>query len=326
MNILLLSVGTRNKLVRYFKEALSGAGIVAAADSSGFAPALYEADRCYLVPPITENTYLDRVLSLCRKEQLAGVLSLIDPEVSLLAAHSEAFRAAGTTVIGSPWTLCELARDKSKMYGWLTAHGYRCAQTWQDQNRFRQSLTAGDASFPVCIKPVSGAASSDVFIACDMETVDLLLARRSGLLIQEYLAGQEIGVDAYADLLTGEVVSVFAKRKLRMRAGETDKSVSFKDDALFSLIERFVAEAGFRGPVDIDLFEVDGRYYISEVNPRFGGGYPHAHACGCDFTKLIVNNLNGIANERRIGDYEEGVCMMKYSDMAILRESELVKS
>jgi carbamoyl-phosphate synthase large subunit len=92
------------------------------------------------------------------------------------------------------------------------------------------------------------------------------------------------------------------------------------------LIERFVAEAGFRGPVDIDLFEVDGRYYISEVNPRFGGGYPHAHACGCDFTKLIVNNLNGIANERRIGDYEEGVCMMKYSDMAILRESELVKS
>lgn len=29
------------------------------------------------------------------------------------------------------------------------------------------------------------------------------------------------------------------------------------------------------GQIDIDIFDINGEYYISEVNPRFGGGYPH---------------------------------------------------
>ena len=45
--------------------------------------------------------------------------------------------------------------------------------------------------------------------------------------------------------------------------------------------------------IDIDIFDVDGQYYISEVNPRFGGGYPHAYESGCNHMKLILNNLSG---------------------------------
>ena len=104
-----------------------------------------------------------------------------------------------------------------------------------------------------------------------------------------------------------------------MRAGETDKSVSFKDPLLFTLIECFLKETGFRGPVDIDIFDINGRYYISEVNPRFGGGYPHAHEAGCDHTKLILNNLLGLANPPRIGEYEENIYMMKYNEVLIKR-------
>ena len=54
-----------------------------------------------------------------------------------------------------------------------------------------------------------------------------------------------------------------------------------------------------------------------EVNPRFGGGYPHAYECGINHMKLIENNLNGIPNERQIGNYEEGIYMMKYNEVAI---------
>ena len=100
-----------------------------------------------------------------------------------------------------------------------------------------------------------------------------------------------------------------------MRAGETDKAVSFKDNVLFELIKKFTFEAGFIGQIDIDIFEVRGEYYISEVNPRFGGGYPHAYECGCDHIKMILNNLNGIANKKSIGNYDEGIYMMKYNEI-----------
>ena len=137
------------------------------------------------------------------------------------------------------------------------------------------------------------------------------------MMIQQYLRGQEIGADVYIDLISGKVVSIFTKKKLVMRAGETDKAVSFRDEKLFRLIERFAAESGFRGQIDIDLFEQDGEYVISEVNPRFGGGYPHAYECGVDHMTLIVNNLLGIANEPSIGGYADGVYMMKYNELMI---------
>ena len=136
-------------------------------------------------------------------------------------------------------------------------------------------------------------------------------------MIQEFLNGQEIGADVYIDMISGEVVSIFTKKKIKMRAGETDKAVSFKDKRLFALIETFVQEVGYRGQIDIDIFEIDGQYYISEVNPRFGGGYPHTYECGCDHMRLILNNLQGIANERQIGAYDEGIYMMKYNEVKI---------
>ena len=102
-----------------------------------------------------------------------------------------------------------------------------------------------------------------------------------------------------------------------MRAGETDKAVSFKDQRLFDFIEDFVTTAGYRGQIDIDIFDVEGEYYISEVNPRFGGGYPHAYECGCDHMKLIENNVHGVANQRNIGSYSSDVYMMKYNEVKI---------
>ncbi len=136
------------------------------------------------------------------------------------------------------------------------------------------------------------------------------------------MAGQEIGVDCYIDMISGELVSIFAKKKLVMRAGETDKAISFEDKGLFDEVERFVMDNGFRGQIDIDIFEKDGRYYFSEVNPRFGGGYPHAYVCGADHMALIKNNLLGIANKKRIGGYETGKVMMKYCEIMTVDEMQ----
>ena len=319
-NILILAAGTRNKVVQAFREAFRGNGTVVAADASPLGPAIYDADKYYIVPPITAPGYIDRILEICRAEQISGVLSLIDPELSLLAANEDRFREAGVTVIGSSYELCERSLDKYQMYLWLKEHGYACARSWMDREAFYRAADAGEIAYPVFVKPAKGSASISISKAFDRETVELLFTHEDGLMVQEFLDGQEIGADVYIDLISGEVVSIFTKKKIKMRAGETDKAVSFKDEKLFALLERFVRESGFRGQIDIDIFDVGGEYYISEVNPRFGGGYPHAYACGCDHMTLILNNLRGEANAPRIGAYDEGVYMMKYNEIKIMRD------
>ena len=64
INLLILSAGTRNKVVQYFKKELAGKGRVYATDCSSLAPALYEADEAILVPRITEPGYLEKILSI----------------------------------------------------------------------------------------------------------------------------------------------------------------------------------------------------------------------------------------------------------------------
>lgn len=317
MNFLILAAGTRNKIVQYFKKTFENIGAVIAADASGLAPAIYEADKHYIVPPISDPGYVDFILDICKKERITGAISLIDPELSLLAKNEERFRAVGTQIVGSSYALCEMSLDKYKMYLWLRGHGYHCARSWIDAGKFYEELDRGYVSFPVFVKPRDGSASMSISKVCDRESLDLLMRRRDGLMVQELLNGQEIGADVYIDTVSREVVSIFTKKKLKMRAGETDKAVSFKDPKLFDLIERFVVEAGYRGQIDIDIFDIGGEYYISEVNPRFGGGYPHAYECGCDHMKLIVNNLLGKANAADIGNYCEGRYMMKYSELLV---------
>lgn len=324
MNILILSAGTRNKIVQYFKAALGNSGRVVATDMNEMAPAVYEADKFYKVPRMTEEGYIDVIFDICKKEKIDGVLTLIDPELSLLAKHKDKFAARGVTVIGSSYPLCERALDKMQMYHWLTSHGYNCARSYTDKEQFFADVEAGKITFPVFVKPVCGSASIAISKVYDKDTVELLFAHEENLMIQEFIDGQEIGADVYIDMLSGEVVSIFTKKKLLMRAGETDKAVSFQDEALFELIERFVKECGWSGQIDIDIFDVEGKYYISEVNPRFGGGYPHAHECGCDHMKLILNNLAGKANPKQIGEYESGICMMKYCELKTMRLGELV--
>ncbi len=320
MNILILSAGTRDKIVQYFKKTFDGIGTVIATDASELAPAIYDADKYYIVPAISDQSYLDIILDICKKEKIKGVLSLIDPELSLLAANEEKFKAVGTTVIGSSYDLCEMALDKMQMYEWLKCHGYNCAHSWIDKNNFYKAVDAGQVTYPVFVKPYRGSASINISKVYDKETAELLFAHEDGLMLQEFLDGQEIGADVYIDLINGDVVSIFTKKKIKMRAGETDKAVSFKDPKLFELIEKFVLEAGYRGQIDIDIFDVNGEYYISEVNPRFGGGYPHAYESGCDHMKLILNNLNGVANEKNIGAYEDDIYMMKYNEMKVLHD------
>lgn len=318
MNILILSCGTRDKVVQYFKEAVGNSGNVIATDCSRYAPALYDADSFYIVPRMTTPGYIDEILTICKNEHIDGVLSLIDPELSLLAQHKDDFKAIGTTVIGSSYELCEMALDKWAMYNWLTAHGYHCAKTYIKFEAFEQAVTDEKVTFPVFVKPRFGSASLHISKADNLETAEFLFKHQPDMIIQEFLDGQEIGADVYTDMLSGQVAAIFTKEKLVMRAGETDKAISFKDEKLFALISDFIEESGYCAQIDMDIFRIGNEYYISEVNPRFGGGYPHAYECGVKTPQMIVNNLNGQSNASIVGKYQSNVVMMKYNELKTL--------
>lgn len=327
INILILSAGTRNKVVQAFRKEIANNGNVIATDCSNIGPAIYDADKAAIVPRIDDPKYIDKILDICKKEKVNGVFSLIDPELSLLAKNADRFTAIGTTPIVPSYELCETSLDKYKMYEMLIKLGIPTAKCYLSIEDFENARSEGDIDFPVFVKPRRGSASININKVESMEMLTALFHDYDDLMIQEYMRGQEYGADVYIDLISEKCTSIFLKKKIKMRAGETDKSVSVIDENIFRQIIYFVETIGYTGIVDIDLFhdEENDIWYLSEVNPRFGGGYPHAYECGVNVPRQIIRNLKGDENPVRIGDYREGVYMMKYNEICVMPEERLLR-
>ncbi len=320
MNILILSAGTRNKIVQYFKKELNGKGKVIATDCSDLAPAIYEADKYYTVPRIDDPNYINIILDICKKEKIKALISLIDPELSLIAQNAEKFKNIGVEPIISDFDKVEMCFDKYKMYQFLIENNFKTIRSYINIDEFYKDLNDGKINFPIFVKPVKGSASLNINKVNSKDELDVIWKHNKDLIIQEFMTGQEYGADVYIDMLSCEPVAIFTKKKIKMRAGETDKSVSIKNAKLFKLIETFVKKAGFKGIIDIDIFETNNEYFISEVNPRFGGGYPHAYECGVNVPRMIINNINGIENKPEIGKYSDDIYMMKYNEIKIIKK------
>lgn len=272
MNILICSVGRRVKLVEYFKKELQKInGKVVAIDCDPTAAALHYADIYEVVPRIDHPDYFHRIKNLCNKYKINGVLSLIDPELTLLASHKEKFEKHGIRVIVSDERVVNLCYDKYLTTEFLKENDIPSVPTYIEIDKVLRDLENSKIQFPLIVKPNNGSASIGICKVNSIKELNLFHDETQKLIVQPFITGEEFGVDCYIDILTKKTTNIFMKRKIKMRAGETDKSVSVKDSSLKHVIDKLIFALQPVGPIDIDCFKTENGYMISEINPRFGG-------------------------------------------------------
>lgn len=326
MNILFCSVGRRCELLKDFRNTMGETGKIVVTDLSIYAPAAYFADKFYQVPRIDDPTYISTILDICRKEEINAVTTCIDPEIMLLAEHRAEFTEIGVEVLAPYEETARICFDKFKMFQYLMSKGIKTVLTYGDLESFIQAEQAGEIAFPVFVKPREGSGSVGARKVSNMAALSEAMQQDPSLIIQEFM-GDAVDMDAdiYIDTISHKPVALFSKRKLETKIGGASKTVSFKDQKLVDFVCNALSVFKFNGPIDMDLWYRNGEYYLSEVNPRFGGAYLHAYGAGVDFIKLIEKNLNGETNIPDFGNYEEGVVMMMYDSVVICKFGKLVE-
>ncbi len=79
---------------------------------------------------------------------------------------------------------------------------------------------------------------------------------------------------------------------------------------------------GIAGPANVQCFrEPDGSLPVTDVNPRFGGGFPLPTAAGSGFPELALALARGERPEPRFGEFREGVIMTRFFSQVILERS-----
>jgi carbamoyl-phosphate synthase large subunit len=309
MNILITSAGTRGYLIRYFKKELKEKGKIFAADCSKYAPALYDADNYFIIPAVSNENYINELYKICLKNDVKGVISLNDIELPVLAQYKSKFMEKGIKLVVSDPETIDVCSDKYKTFKFLKENKFPFAKTFIALNEVLTEIKSKTIKFPLLIKPRKGSASIGIKKVFNIaELRDKFEEKKS--IIQEFLQGDDYGVDVFcnSDLVP---ISIFIKRKMRIIAGEADKEVTVYDDKMIEYIKNIIGKLKLYGPSDIDLIKHDNEYFISDINPRFGGGYPIAHAVGANFPKKIIKLINGDLLEADFRRYPDNIVMMK---------------
>ena len=303
MNILLTSVGRRAYMVKYFQQALQGDGAVHVCNSEP-TNAFYYADFSTISPLIYSDEYIPFLLRYCEEKQIDVLLSLFDIDLLVLSQNKSQFESIGTKVIVSDEEVVAFCNDKWKTFQFLKKNQFYTPRTYISLESVEQAIRNEELSFPIIIKPRFGCGSLSIAMAFEMEDLIFLTKRaereignsylkyesqssEQRLIFQEYLQGQEYGADIINDF-NAKNQGVVLRKKIAMRAGETDIAQIVTDKSIEKELCRLGELSGHIGNMDCDIFLVNGHPYILELNARFGGGYPFSHVAGCNLPKAIL--------------------------------------
>lgn len=311
MNVLLTSVGRRAYMVKYFKNAVGESGKVYASNSDDKTSAFNYADGSVITPLIYDEKYIPFLLDYCKEKKIDILVSLFDIDLPVLAGNKEKFAEIGTKVIVSDRGIINICNDKWKTYTFLKENGFAVPKTYLSLKSVMYAIDNGEMHYPVVVKPRFGCGSIALSIAED-EMALLYYFRRNTrtinksylkyesaaeeekIIYQEMLPGEEYGADIINDL-DGNTKAVNIRKKVAMRAGETDIAELCKNEKIESELVRLGRLTRHIANMDVDIF-FDGKTpYILEMNARFGGGYPFSHMGGCDLPQAIVNWVKGDA-------------------------------
>lgn len=327
-NILFTCAGRRNYLINYFKEALKGNGKIIAADNQSNAPSLIDADIAVLVPSIYSDKYIESLIKICKEHKVNAIISLNDLELPILSKHKKELEKNGTKVIISNELAIEISFDKWKTFEFLTSNGLLSPKTYIDLDKVFLDLSSKELKFPIILKPRWGSASIGIEVVETMEELkyvyELLKIKISrsilnkasnedvnkSILIQEMINGVEYGIDILNDFY-GEYYNTFVREKISMRSGETDKAISIINKEISAVGEKISKGLQHIGNLDCDVFIVEDKIYVLELNPRFGGGYPFSHEAGINTPAIYIDWLNGINDVDKHNNYKANIAFAK---------------
>jgi carbamoyl-phosphate synthase large subunit len=321
--VMLSAAGRRVALLKLIRGEIEELGLlprIVATDITPSSAAFHAGDVSRLVPRYSDPTCLERLLKLCEELRIRLIVPTIDPDLPFYAKHREAFEAVGTQIMISSPEMVQICNDKTSTHEWLVEQGF---PTVRQIEADRLLQPHHNWSFPVFVKPRGGSSSIGARVVQDQE--ELHRAIQSGdFIAQEVAPGREYTVDVYVDR-QGRCRCTVPRLRIETRGGEVVKGMTVRCGPIEQVCCR-VAESlpGGSGVMNIQVFHDarSGQLNVSEINPRFGGGYPLTHQAGAPMTRWLIEEMTGRRLTANNDQWIDGLVMLRYDEAVFVRSQE----
>jgi len=310
--VLFTCAGQRVDIVGAFRRA--GATTIAA-DANPLAPALYHADEYALVPRIDNDGYVPALAELVDRHEVKLVVPLTDLDQTTLSHARD--RLAALVLLPDADTVAALG-DKYRAHLLFEEHGIPSPPTWLPED------VPADASYPLLVKAREGFGSRHIYRAADASQLTFFLAYTPVVsMVQGELRGEEFSIDVFSDL-DGRCLNAIPRTMIESKGGESIKGMTIRDEALITFGCDVAQKLRLVGPANIQCFrDSDGSHLVTDINTRFGGGFPLPLAAGGRYPELALALARGERPEPRLGDFREGIVMTRFfSDLSLTRNGD----
>jgi carbamoyl-phosphate synthase large subunit len=294
-------------IVGAFRRA--GATAVAV-DANPLAPALYHADEHALVPRVDDPDYIPALRALVEQHDVRLIVPLTDLDQVTLAGSR---KDLGAVVLLPDAEIVERLEDKYLAHLLFVERGIASPPTWLPNG------VPDGVSFPLLVKARHGFGSRHIYRAADRAQLGFFLGYTPvDSIVQSCLGGEEFSIDVFCDL-EARCLNAIPRTMIESKGGESIKGMSIRDELLIELARDVSEKLQLVGPANIQCFrEADGAHYVTDINTRFGGGFPLPLAAGGRYPELALALARGEHPEPRLGDFREGIVMTRFfSDLSL---------
>jgi carbamoyl-phosphate synthase large subunit len=319
--ILISSAGRRVELIGCFRASARALGSELEVLATDLEPAMSAAcqlaDRAFATPPCIAPGCAERLLEICAAHAVDLLIPTIDTELEPLARAAPRLLAAGTAVSVSAPGLIAFCRDKLHTAAFLLEHNIPVPRS----GTVDEALAApGRWRWPLIVRPRGGSSSIGIH---EVASPAALAALRlpAGHFAQELIVGDEYTVNLFFDR-AGLLRCAIPHLRREIRHGEVAKGITRRHPRLERIAwDLGQALEGARGPLCFQaIVDAAGEPWVFEINGRFGGGYPLAHAAGAEFARWLLEETLGRPVSAR-NEWQDGLVMLRYDQAVFRREA-----
>jgi carbamoyl-phosphate synthase large subunit len=239
------------------------------------------SDKLYF-EPLTEED----VLNIIEKENPDGVILQFGGQTAIKLANF--LKEKGIATLGTTADQIDMAEDREKFDELLERLGIARPKgkgIWSVEEGLEEARTL---RFPVLVRPSYVIGGQGMEITHDEEELTYYLKNafekdsKNPILIDKYLMGREIEVDAISD---GENVLIPGIMEHLERAGVHSgdsvtmyPSQNINDEIKGKVLDytkKLALAIGIKGMINIQFIEFEGQLYVIEVNPRASRTVPY---------------------------------------------------
>jgi biotin carboxylase len=249
-----------------------------------------------------EEVYVQRILEICRLEQIDTIFPSYDPLIYVFAKNVKRFNKLGILIPVPSYDTLLAPLDKYETIRAGQKAGFPVPATYVPENDADVVRITRELEPPWLVKPRFTAGSKGMFFFTDAaqlrEEIGRVKDPRSMPMIQEYIPGpQKQNFYLLAD--RGEIKTIFCPRVIRhsdrLYRDHSAAAESTSSHSLIPVIEKLVRELKWCGPLTIQskVDIRDGKPKLTEMNPRLGVHLWYRTELGCNEPMMWLKIARG---------------------------------